>query len=191
MHNSGNRVLIFMSFNILMVLFSSAAQALISPTSQAEAAYWLRIEVTQVAHESGLLEARAKVLDVFRSDSDLKAGAKIEISYPLEPVPENPAERRLGPGSTPPLREKSTVYAFLNLNADGKTFEPGAGVWSFAPPFGIPENTRESLGMSLPTPPASPPPPPPPNMPRPRADSPAIPVAPPPPPPPPPPAQQP
>ncbi|WOO41074.1 hypothetical protein [Rubellicoccus peritrichatus] len=146
------------------------AFAMTSPTSQAEAQEWLEIKVSLVETtkleppaEGQDVNATAEVLKAFKSPSGLKEGDTIKIQYTYDPKPKysDDGKRMLGPSSPALLRNGRQTYAFLNKGEGDDVYTPGASAWSFAPPFGIPKEERDKLGLKAPTPPKTPPPPPP------------------------------
>lgn len=149
------------------------ASAMTSPASQANAQEWLEIKVTSV--ETTKLEppasgeevnVTAEVLNAFKSPSGLEKNDTIKIQYVYDAKPKysEDGKRMLGPSSPALLRNGRQTYAFLNKDEGDDFYVPGAVAWSFAPPFGIPKEERDKLGLKAPTPPKTPPPPPPTNF---------------------------
>lgn len=147
-----------------------SASAMTSPTSQSDAQEWLEIKVTTVETtklappaEGQEVKATASVLKAFKSPTGIKAGDEITIQYVYDPKPKysDDGKRMLGPSSPALLRTGRQTYAFLDKGEKEGVYAPGASAWSFAPPFGIPKEEREKLGLKAPTPPKTPPPPPP------------------------------
>lgn len=153
----------------LTMALAGKALAMTSPAAQADAPVWLEIKVTNVestpAEETSVqnIDATAEVLKAFKAPEGIKAGDSIHILYTYDPKPlyGPDGKRPIGPSSPPLLRDGRTTYAFLKAGETEGTYAPGAVAWSFAPPFGIPKETRDELGMKAPTPPSTPPPPPP------------------------------
>ncbi len=153
---------------LLALPIAAYGQGMVSPTAQAEAPVWLEIKVTKVdvtETDEGEkdLTATAEVLSAFKAPESVKAGDTITIQYHYSPKPVYgpDGKRPLGPSSPPLLRQGRQTYAFLEATDSEGVFAPGASAWSFAPPFGIPQEERDKLGMKAPMPPSTPPPPPP------------------------------
>ncbi len=101
---------------------------------QSEAADVLRINVLRIEREptaeSTITKVNmvAEVLKVGRSNSGLKPGDVITITYQVTDHPPG----RVGPGEIPVLRESDQTIAFLKLVEGTPDYTPVAGVMSFS-----------------------------------------------------------
>lgn len=166
--NISKRILIGQALAACITLHN--VSGMVSPTSQEDASEWLEIRVTGVEAtaqegdpEAKDVTAQAEVLHAFKTATELEEGDRITIAYTHDPRPKysEDGKRMLGPSSPALLKNGRQTYAFLEAGPEKGVYQPGASAWSFAPPFGIPAEERDKLGMKAPTPPKAPPPPPP------------------------------
>lgn len=138
----------------------SPALKLEGPSMQKDSDYWLSIRVVEVQMVKHTVNAKAEVIKAFKFKEELKEGETISIVYDAPPPP--PRSKGKGsvppmpPTGAPPLRPDQQTFAFMKKNAETGNFEPSADIWSFAPPFGIPQEELAKVGMKMPGPPSRP-----------------------------------
>jgi hypothetical protein len=122
----------------LFLLGLGSAHAELPPSAyeamQKRASDFIQIEVLRVDIEPGdqpnqqRIVATALVSEVTRSQSDLKPGDFVTITYVVTEHPEG----WVGPGEIPILAEKEQTIAYLTKNDATGEFTPAAGRMSFA-----------------------------------------------------------
>ena len=121
-------------FPILLVLaFALPAAAELSPEvyrgMQKAASEYLEIEIVSVTTSKGstaiTVSARAKIVGIHRTASELKIGQEIQIEYAHD------TRKMIGPRPIPVVKKGGKHPAFLSKNHRNPYYEPAARGFSF------------------------------------------------------------